>query len=101
MIDVLAEQIMTLEEAAEFLHASKSKVYAWTIHGCRGTVLESIQLGTRRHTTKEAVGRFVTTLSDPKRVGKLKEKTPAFIRSQKKRKQEAKTSGENLRKAGA
>jgi hypothetical protein len=101
MIDVLAEEIWTLDQAAEFLHASRSKVYAWTIHGCRGVTLESIQLGTRRHTSREAVGRFVATLSVPAKVRELRTKTGGFIRSQRKRKVEAQKSGERLKKAGA
>jgi hypothetical protein len=101
MIDPMSETLWSMDQAAEFLHASRSKVYSWTIHGCRGVTLESVQLGTRRHTTKEAVGRFVTALSDPKRVSRLKEKTPMYIRSRKKREQESKKAGERLKKAGA
>jgi hypothetical protein len=45
-----------------------SCIYRWTVSGCRGVILESIQVGGTRCTSKEALARFleaITYLLDP------------------------------------
>lgn len=70
MIDIASEQLISLAEAAGMLPCGRKgrypnvkTVYAWTIHGCRGIVLETLQLAGRRATSKEAVHRFIQALT--------------------------------------
>lgn len=70
MIDALSEQIISLTEAAKILPQRRggkrphvSCVYRWTLSGCRGVKLESIQVGGTRCTSREALGRFFERLS--------------------------------------
>jgi hypothetical protein len=101
MIDPLEETLWTMAEAAEFAKVNHQNIYSWTLKGVRGVVLESVQIGAKRFTSKEAMGRFIALQNDPAKLRELRQKTPAYIRSAKKRRQEAKQSSEKLRKAGA
>ena len=65
MIDCNRETLLTLSEAAKLLPARRagkkthiSCLYRWTKTGCRGVVLESLQVGGTRCTSKEALARF-------------------------------------------
>jgi hypothetical protein len=40
-------------------------MYRWTRVGCRGVVLESLNVGATRCTSREAVARFISRLSVP------------------------------------
>lgn len=71
-IDPELEQVLTLAEAAKLKWLPKrragkrlhvSTVYRWTEQGCRGIVLESIQVGATRCTSVEALKRFFTALN--------------------------------------
>ena len=69
-IDPLKEQPIPLNEAAKFFsknargkHPHVSCLYRYTTTGCRGVVLESIQAGSVRCTTPEAVARFFEQLT--------------------------------------
>lgn len=66
MIDVTNEQVITLNEAARILpkRPHVSCLYRWTKQGCRGVVLESVQVGGTRCTSKEALQRFCERLTD-------------------------------------
>jgi hypothetical protein len=101
MIDVMSEHLWSMDEAAAFARVHRTNLYAWTTKGCRGVVLESVQIGAKRFTSKEAMTRFVATLNDPQKLRELRSKTGGFIRSKKKREQESKKSGDRLKKAGA
>jgi hypothetical protein len=101
VIDIMNEQLWSMDEAAAFAKVHRTNIYAWTSKGCRGVVLESVQIGAKRFTSKEAVTRFVATLNDPRRVRELRTKTGGYITSKKKREQESKKAGERLKKAGA
>jgi hypothetical protein len=101
MIDALTEELWTLDQAAEFAKVNHSNIYAWTTKGVRGCILESVQIGAKRFTSKQAMGRFIAAQNSPAKLKELSQKTPAFIRSMKQRKQEAKASSEKLKKAGA
>ncbi|WP_425613523.1 DUF1580 domain-containing protein [Anatilimnocola sp. NA78] len=66
----LDEQILTFSEAAALLprrRAGKpvhiSCIYRWTNSGCRGVILEAIQIGGTRCTSKEALDRFFMSLA--------------------------------------
>lgn len=70
MIDPLNESIVSLSDAAKALPRRRggkrphvSCIYRWTVNGCRGVVLESIQIGGTRCTSKEALSRFFQRLS--------------------------------------
>lgn len=76
MIDVGSEQLISLAEAAGLLPCGRKgrspdvkTVYAWTTNGCRSVVLESVQIGGRRCTTREAVLRFIAALTAASGVG--------------------------------
>ncbi|QDU28458.1 hypothetical protein ETAA8_35580 [Anatilimnocola aggregata] len=69
----LGETIVTLAEAAALLprrRAGKkvhtSCVYRWTTSGCRGVILESLQVGNTRCTSREALERFFAALAVPR-----------------------------------
>lgn len=69
MIDFERESVISLVEAAKSLPSRRggrrphiSCLYRWTTVGCRGTVLESIQIGGTRCTSREALTRFFAAL---------------------------------------
>jgi hypothetical protein len=102
MIDIWAEKVIDLSEASEIIpgNPSKQSLYVWTTQGVRGTVLETIQIGARRFTSREAIGRFVAALSDPAKVAEVRANTPA-LRSPREQKKAARKAGERLKEAGA
>ena len=70
MIDPLTEQVISLREAASQLPVRRrgrkphvSCLYRWTVSGCRGVVLESLQVGGTRCTSREALSRFFARLT--------------------------------------
>ncbi|MBA4017296.1 MAG: hypothetical protein C0483_08995 [Pirellula sp.] len=70
MIDIENEVLISLAEAAALVPCGRKgrnpdvkTLYAWTKNGCRGVVLESVQLGARRGTSREAIRRFVEALT--------------------------------------
>jgi len=75
MIDPNEETLLSLTQAAKTLPARRggkrahvSCLYRWTTAGCKGVVLESIQVGGTRCTSREALGRFfqrLTYANDP------------------------------------
>lgn len=72
MIDFNGETLISLADAAKSLPARRggkrphiSCLYRWTTRGCKGVVLESIQVGGTRCTSKEAIGRFLEALTFP------------------------------------
>jgi len=70
MIDPMNEQIISLRDATKCLPVRRrgrpvhiSCIYRWTLNGCKGIKLESIQVGGTRCTSREALGRFFERLS--------------------------------------
>jgi hypothetical protein len=70
MIDVSSEGVISLAKAAQLLPARRAgkrpvvtTLYRWTTNGCRGVVLESVQVGATRCTTREALQRFCESLT--------------------------------------
>ena len=70
MIDIENETLISLAEAAAIVPCGRKgrtpdvkTVYSWTTNGCRGVVLESVQIGGRRGTSKEAVRRFIEAMT--------------------------------------
>jgi len=63
------EKLITLPQAAAYLNellpagtepVSNATVYRWASHGCRGRKLESVRIGKRTLTSREAVCRFTS-----------------------------------------
>ena len=70
MIDPTTETLLSLADAARLLprrRAGKkphvSCLYRWTKTGCKGVILESIQVGGTRCTSKAALSRFFRRLT--------------------------------------
>jgi hypothetical protein len=69
MIDISLEKPLPLPEAAKGLPGRKSKplnvatLYRWSMHGCRGVLLETIQIGSQRCTSTEALQRFFDAIT--------------------------------------
>ena len=71
MIDPTTETLVSMADAARPLPRRRggkkphvSCLYRWTTHGCKGVILESIQVGGTRCTSKEALGRFFKALTN-------------------------------------
>ena len=71
MIDPNQETLLSLTQTAKELpvrrggkRAHVSCVYRWTKAGCKGVILESIQVGGTRCTSREALARFFDRLTD-------------------------------------
>ncbi|MGA2255112.1 MAG: DUF1580 domain-containing protein [Thermoguttaceae bacterium] len=71
MVDPITETLLSFSEAARNLPrrragrpAHLSCLYRWSTSGCRGVVLESLQVGGTRCTSREALARFFRRLTD-------------------------------------
>lgn len=60
MIDVTTESLLTLSEAASILpgRPSVATLWRWRVRGARGRRLESVVLGGKVYTSREALQRF-------------------------------------------
>src|SRR5579875_1927936 len=70
MINTLVESVFPLARAPDELPRRRrgrkthvSTVYRWATDGCRGAILETIQVGGTRCTSREALQRFFERLS--------------------------------------
>jgi len=69
VIDLSEETVICLSEAPRHLPRrdgrafSLATVYRWSLKGCRGVRLETLQIGGRRHTSMEALQRFAEQLT--------------------------------------
>jgi hypothetical protein len=65
----IEEHLMRLAEVAQFVprrngrKAHVSTIYRWSTIGCHGVVLETLQAGGTRVTSREAVARFFARLT--------------------------------------
>ncbi len=76
MIDPNSETLIFLADAARFLPRRRggkkphvSCLYRWTARGCKSVILESIQVGSTRCTSREALARLferLTYADDPR-----------------------------------
>jgi hypothetical protein len=75
MIDLATEEVVPLDQLPELIPALRSlngepkrlalsTIYRWTAAGCRGVVLESIQLGNTRCSSLAAYRRFCQRLTE-------------------------------------
>jgi Protein of unknown function (DUF1580) len=76
MIDSASETLISLADAAGELPRRRrgckvhvSCLYRWSTVGCRGIVLETLQVGGTRCTSREALQRFFERLSAPVQAG--------------------------------
>lgn len=107
MIDASIENLISLSDAARGFPSRRagkrthvSCVYRWTVDGCRGVVLESIQVGGTRCTSREAIGRFFERLTAA--AGCSPAPVPApLIRSPAKRRRDSEAAARELDRAGA
>jgi hypothetical protein len=77
MIDSTTETLISFSEASlELPHRGRGRpidittFYRWSTHGCRGVVLETIQIGGSRCTSREALQRFFAKLSEQRQAGR-------------------------------
>jgi Protein of unknown function (DUF1580) len=76
MIDSTSETLISLADAAKAVPRRRrgrkthlSTLYRWATVGVRGVVLETLQCGGSRVTSREAMQRFFEALSQPRAVG--------------------------------
>lgn len=70
MLSIDTEHVVSLTEAAGLLPRRRqgkkpnvATLYRWASRGCRGIVLETIQIGGTRCTSREALQRFAERLT--------------------------------------
>lgn len=104
MIDVEAEEVLSLREAAASLpcrragkRTAASTLYRWTVAGCRGVVLDHIQIGGTRCTSREALQRFFDRLTHASRGGS----SPPVSRSSAQRQRRSEAAAKELERLGA
>ncbi len=93
MIDPSTETLISLTEATKGLPRRRrgkkphvSTLYRWSTAGCRGVVLETIQIGGTRCTSSEALARFFRRLTQDSGLDASGPETP--LRQQRRRRRE-------------
>ena len=105
MIDPSSETLISLTEATKGLPRRRrgkkphiSTLYRWSTAGCRGVVLETIQIGGTRCTSKEALGRFFRKLTQNSGLESGQPETP--LRKQRRRRLEIDAAMRQLEREG-
>jgi len=111
MIDSTSETVITLANVPDQLPRRRrgrrvhvSCVYRWSKLGCRGVVLETLQVGGTRCTSKEALQRFFERLSESVQARAVGGGQPGPVvgrRSLAKRQRESADAGRKLAELGA
>ena len=110
MIDTITENPIPLTQAAAELPRRRrgrkthvSTLYRWATGGCRGVVLETIQIGGTRCTSREAMQRFFERLSVPiqTRADHGGHPAPLAARTAAERQRQAADAGRKLAEMGA
>jgi hypothetical protein len=113
MIDTQTEHVITFPQAADGLprrrqgrKISVATFYRWSTAGCRGVILETVQIGGSRCTSREALQRFFERLSvaqqAPPASGDDEPHAPApGPRSAARRRRESARAGQELVEMGA
>jgi hypothetical protein len=101
-IDPTSETLVSLTEAARLLPARRrgkkphiSCLYRWSVSGCKGVILESIQVGGTRCTSREALARFLEALTLASPTG-----PQMAVRSPTKRRRAAEKAIQELQRQG-
>lgn len=70
MLDISTERVVSLTQATKLLPRRRrgrkphpSTLFRWALSGCRGVVLETVQVGGTKCTSVEALQRFCDRLS--------------------------------------
>jgi Protein of unknown function (DUF1580) len=111
MIDTTVETVQSLAQAAHELPRRRggrkthiSTLYRWATAGCRGVILETIQIGATRCTSREALQRFFERLSEPVQAGAIgggQSGRPVGRRTVAERQRQAAEAGRKLAGMGA
>lgn len=69
-IDTTSESLVPLNAAASLIPGSphKQTLHRWRIHGVRGKRLETVLVGGRAYTSREAIFRFLADTTVPQEV---------------------------------
>ncbi len=104
-IDPNTETLISLTEAAKNLPTRRagkrphvSCLYRWSTAGCRGVVLETIQVGGTRCTSKESLARFFRRLTQDSGLDTGQPETP--LRQQRRRQREVAAAEQELEREG-
>jgi hypothetical protein len=107
MIDTIAEKPYTLAQAAADLPCRRrgrktniSTLYRWATAGCKGIVLETIQVGGTRCTSKEGLQRFFERLTLPRQAGNPGAGPIASVRSAAQRQRRSEDAARKLAEMG-
>src|SRR4051794_16096172 len=107
VIDTTNETVVSLAQAADDLPRRRrgrkthvSTLYRWATVGCRGVVLETIQVGATRCTSREALQRFFERLSQPVQAG-AESRPVSRVRTLAQRQRAAAEAGRKLAETGA
>jgi hypothetical protein len=108
MIDSQSESVITLSQAADELPRRRrgrkttvSTIYRWATAGCRGVILETIQIGATRCTSREALQRFFERLSAPVHARTGSGPIPTGRRTLSQRQRASAEAGRKLAEMGA
>ena len=110
MIDSTTETLISLSDAAKAVPRRRrgrkthlSTLYRWATAGVRGVVLETLQCGGSRVTSREAMQRFFERLSGPDPYGPVgSQPGPVRVRrSAARRQRDSAEAGRKLAETGA
>jgi hypothetical protein len=96
MCDILSERLLTLPETARLLpgHVHVSTIHRWRLRGAKGIKLETVLIGGRRYTSREAVARFAAAVTA------ARDGLPPLLRTPKQREKAIAQSERELKAAG-
>ena len=108
MIDSTSEILWPLAQAAGHIpprrrgrKAHASTIYRWATVGCRGVVLETLQVGGTRCTSAEALQRFFEALTIGASPTTASGATSAATRTASRRLRDSEEAARSLEKSGA
>ena len=83
MTDISNESLLTIKQARDEFpnRVSIPTLWRWVLNGTRGVVLESVLIGGRRYTSKEACLRFIQASSNNQPAGKTSRKERKKMKS--------------------
>jgi hypothetical protein len=107
----LEENLMPFPDAAAIVPRRRgrrkthvSTFYRWSTIGCRGIVLETIQIGGTRCTSREALQRFFERLSEVRQTAAVGDRQPSPLagrRTLAERNRQSTEAGRKLAELGA
>lgn len=106
MIDIYEEKILSLAGAAKSLppvdgkHLNPSTIYRWIADGIGGVKLDSVKIGRRLCTSKEALQNFVNQLQEAPTPQSKPRTTAPTKRTAKQRERDIRRANDRLAKRG-